>query len=90
MKKQNIFIIEKGWINSSVEKEWEELKIDGYYPYNKRVDGYYPFGYKLTKKEAKEFCEQQGYWTEKDCWTIQYHPNKIMWKYRYREIEYCE
>ena len=53
------------------------------------ADGYKPFGYKLTEQEAKDFCDSHGYWTDKDCWSIVYHPNKRMPKYKYMEIQYC-
>lgn len=72
--RHSIFLIEKGWIDSME---------------NRNADGYEPFGYKLTEKEAKEFCESKGYWTDKDCWSVAYHPNKQMAKYRYKEIQYC-
>jgi len=72
--RHNIFLIEKGWID---------------YMENHNADGYEPFGYKLTEQEAKDFCESKGYWTDKDCWSVAYHPNKQMAKYRYKAIQYC-
>lgn len=54
---------------------------------NRNADWYEPYGFKLTEQEAKEFCDSQGYWSEKDCWSIAYHPDKIMPKYRYKEIK---
>jgi hypothetical protein len=70
----SIFLIEKGWIDSME---------------NRDADGYEPFGFKMTEQEAKDFCELHGYWTGDDCWSIQYKPNGRMWKYRYKEIQYC-
>jgi hypothetical protein len=70
----SIFLIEKGWIDPME---------------NRKADGYEPFGFKMTEQEAKDFCELQGYWTGDDCWSIQYKPNGRMWKYRYKEIQYC-
>jgi len=72
--RHSIFLIERGWIDSME---------------NRNADGYKPFGYKLTEQEAKEFCESKGYWTDKDCWSVEYHPNKQMAKYRYKVIQYC-
>jgi hypothetical protein len=70
----SIFLIEKGWIDPME---------------NRNADGYEPFGFKLTEQEAKDFCELHGYWTDRDCWSIQFKPNKVMSKYRYEEIQYC-
>ena len=70
----SIFLIEKGWIDPTE---------------NRNADGYEPFGYKMSEQEAKDFCELHGYWTSNDCWSIKYQPNERMWKYRYREIQYC-
>ena len=72
--RHSIFLIEKGWIDSME---------------NRNADGYEPFAYKLTEQEAKDFCDSQGYWTDKDCWSVSFYPNKRMEKYRYREIQYC-
>lgn len=69
-----IFLIEKGWIDPMENR-------DAY--------GYTPFGYVLTEQDAREFCESKGYWTDKDCWAVAYHPNKLMAKYRYKAIQYC-
>lgn len=70
--KPSIFLIEKGWI--------DPLE-------NKNADGYELFSYTLNEQEAKDFCESQGYWTSDDCWSIRYHPNGQMPKYRYKEIQ---
>jgi len=70
----SIFLIEKGWIDPME---------------NRDADGYEPFGFKMTEQEAKDFCELHGYWTGDDCWSIQYKSNGRMWKYRYKEIQYC-
>lgn len=72
--RHSIYLIEKGWIDPME---------------NRNTDGYEPFTYKLTEQDAKDFCEQQGYWTDKDCWSVAYYPNKQMAKYRYKEIQYC-
>ncbi len=70
----SIFLIEKGWI--------DPLE-------NRNADGYEPFGFKLTEQEAKDFCLSHGHWTGRDCYSIHFKPNKIMSKYRYKEIRYC-
>lgn len=70
----SIFLIEKGWIDPME---------------NRNADGYEPFGYKMTEQDAKDFCELHGYWTGDDCWSIKYKQNQRMWKYRYKEIQYC-
>jgi hypothetical protein len=67
-----IFLIEKGWIDPME---------------NRNADGYEPFGFKLTEQEAIEFCNAHGFWTGDDCWSINYHPDKKMPKYRYKEIQ---
>jgi hypothetical protein len=69
-----VFLIEKGWIDP-IE--------------NHVADGYTPNGFFLTEEEAKSFCEDKGYWTSKDCWSIRYgYKDGKMPKYRYREIKY--
>ena len=73
--KGSIFLIEEGWIDPME---------------NRDADGYKPYGYKLTEQEAKKFCKSKGYWTENDCWSIMFYPNKQMAKYRYKEIQYCD
>jgi hypothetical protein len=69
---KTIYLIEKGFIDSME---------------NRKADWYEPYGYKLTEQEASEFCDSFGFYTEKDCWSIAYHPDKIMPKYRYKEIK---
>lgn len=69
---KTIYLIEKGFIDSME---------------NRKADWYEPYGYKLTEQEAKEFCDSFGYWSEKDCWSIEYLPDKRMMKYRYNEIK---
>jgi hypothetical protein len=69
-----IFLIEKAWLDPLENRE---------------ATGYEPFGYKTTEQEAKDFCESEGYYTKEDCWEIQFHANKQMSKYRYKEIKYC-
>lgn len=71
---KSIFLIENGWIDPME---------------NRIADGYEPFGYKFTEKEAKEFCDSQGYWTDKDCYSIAYKAGNKMAKYRYTEIPFC-
>ena len=70
---KSIFLIEKGWIDPME---------------NHIADGYNPFSYVSTEKEAKEFCEPFGFWTHKDCWSIEYTQGGKMPKYRYKEIKY--
>jgi hypothetical protein len=70
----SIYLIEKGWVNPME---------------NRNADGYEPFEYKLTEQEAKNFCDSHGQWTREDCWSVAYHPNERMAKYRYKEIQYC-
>lgn len=69
---KSIYLIEKGFIDSME---------------NRNADWYEPYGFKLTEQEANEFCDSHGYYTDKDCWSIAYHPDKIMPKYRYKEIK---
>jgi len=71
---KTIFLIEKGWIDPME---------------NRIADGYVPFGYKITKEEAIKFCENHGFWTERDCYSIAYKAGNKMAKYRYTEIPYC-
>lgn len=73
--KNHVFLIEEGWIDPME---------------NHNADGYKPFGYLTSEEEAKIFCEKNGYWTPDDCWSINYHPNKQMWKFRYTKIEYIQ
>jgi len=72
--RHSIYLIEKGWIDPME---------------NRNADGYDAFGYTITEQEAKEFCESKGCWTDKDCWSVAYYPDKKMVKYRYKEISYC-
>jgi len=41
----------------------------------------------MTEEEAKTFCDSKGFWTSKDCWEIQFHPNGRMNKFRYKQIK---
>jgi hypothetical protein len=67
-----IFLIEKGWIDPMENRE---------------ADGYSPFKFVLTEEDAISYCNAQGFWTEEDCWSIAYKPDKKMMKYRYKKIE---
>jgi hypothetical protein len=71
-KNNDVFLIEKGWIDPSE---------------NHNNNGYKPFGYKSTEQEAKDFCESQGYWTPNDISSIKFYKEQKMPKYRYRKIE---
>ena len=53
---------------------------------NNNADGYTPFAFTESEEEAKEFCINCGFWTVRDCWSIQYHPGGIMPKYKYTEL----
>jgi hypothetical protein len=54
---------------------------------NREADGYEPFAYTETETEAIVFCESQGFWTEKHCWSISFMKDKRMAKYKYRRIK---
>jgi hypothetical protein len=74
-KMETIYLIEKGWIDTME---------------NYDADGYNPYGFMLEEEEAKTFCESQGYWTHKDCWSIiagiTYKDGKMP-KYRYKKLD---
>lgn len=70
-----IFLIEKAWIDPME---------------NRDADGYEPFSFFLKEQDAKDFCELGGYFTDKQCWSIAYKPNKRLDKYRYRKITSIE
>jgi len=67
-----IFLIEKGWINPLE---------------NRDTEGYEPFVYTNDENVAKKFCESNGFWTPDDCWAISYIPGRKMWKYKYSKIK---
>ena len=68
---KEIYLIEKAWIDPSENRE---------------AHGYNLYSFCETEKEAKSFCEKNGHYTEKDCWSIEYLPNKKLMKYRYTVI----
>lgn len=71
-KEKYVFLIEKGWIDP-MENHIERC--------------YIPFGYMKSEKKAKEFCESQGFWTEKDCWSIaSAFQDKKMPKFKYTKL----
>ncbi|MCJ7696514.1 MAG: hypothetical protein MUO40_13975 [Anaerolineaceae bacterium] len=67
----SIFLIEKGWIDPME---------------NHNADGYLPFAFIENEKKAKEFCTAFGFWTVKDCWSIQFHQFGLMSKYKYTKL----
>lgn len=67
-----VFLIEKAWVDPME---------------NRDSHGYDLYTYRLSEKEAKDFCDLGGYLTEKDCWSIGFEPNKRLPIYRYKKIE---
>jgi hypothetical protein len=70
-----IFLIEKGWVD----------------PYeNRDADGYDSIGFVTSEDEAKRICEEGGYFTKEDCWSVMFHPNERMAKFKYKKLPIYE
>jgi hypothetical protein len=68
---ETVYLIEKGWI--------DPLE-------NHNADGYKPFGFMLNEEDSKSFCDSKGYWTKKDCWSINFYKGGKMPKYKYKKL----
>ena len=66
-----IFLIEKAWIDPME---------------NRNADGYTPVGYVTSLEEAEEIVKSGGFYTSEDCWSVQYHSEGKMNKYRYTKL----
>ncbi len=68
---KEIFLIEKAWLDPME---------------NINADGYEPAGFVETEEEAQKICTEGGYYTPVDCWSIQFHPEKRMRRFRYSKL----
>jgi hypothetical protein len=66
-----IFLIERAWIDPME---------------NLNVDGYDLIGFVRTEEEAQRICTEGGYYTSKDCWSIQFYPEERLRKFKYTKL----
>jgi hypothetical protein len=69
----DIFLIFKGWIDPME---------------NRDADGYDPIGFVTNEDAAKRICDEGGFYTAEQCWSIQFHPDKKMPKFKYIKLPY--
>ena len=66
-----LFLIERGWIDPM--EIWD-------------ADGYSPIGFVTSEDEAKRICDEGGFYTAEQCWSVMFYPEKKMPKFRYKKI----